>query len=236
MKKILGLMRKCIQDFDLIQDGDKIGVGVSGGKDSMTLLYALKKYQLFSKEAFELEAFTIDLGYEDFATEVIFDFCKEIGVPLNIKETDIKDVVFEHRKEKNPCSLCANMRRGAIHTSLVEKGFNKLALGHHADDAIDTFFLSMLYEGRMYTLPTSSYLTEKKITVIRPFLYVPEKNIISTVNKFDIPISKNPCIVDKVTKREEVRKLLNGIYKDIPYSRQKIFTALKNMDPNNFWD
>lgn len=235
MKKILGLMRKCIEDYDMIQDGDRIGVGVSGGKDSMTLLYALRRYQDFSQAKFELEAFTVDLGYEDFDTQPIVDFCRRIDVPLNIRRTNIKDVVFEIRDEKNPCSLCANMRRGAIHNSLVEKGFNKLALGHHADDAIDTFFLSMLYEGRMYTLPTSSYLTEKEITVIRPFLYLPEKNIISAVKRLDIPISKNPCQVDRSTKREEIRQLLEGIYADIPHARQKIFTALKNMDQDNFW-
>lgn len=228
-------MRKCIEDYNMIEDGDKIGVGLSGGKDSMTLLYAMKRYQQFSEASFELEAFTIDLGYEDFNTQPIIDFCKDINVPLNIKKTNIKDVVFDIRAEKNPCSLCANMRRGAIHNSIVEKGFNKLALGHHADDAIDSFFLSMFYEGRMYTLPTSSYLTKKKITVIRPFLYVPEKNIISTVKKYDIPISKNPCIVDKSTKREDVRNMLEKIYDEIPDGRQKIFTALKNVDPNNFW-
>ena len=235
MKKILGLMRKCIEEYEMIEDGDKIGVGLSGGKDSMVLLQALKNYQKFSREKFDLEAFTIDLGYEDFNKDPIIDFCDSIDVPLNIKKTRIKDVVFDVRDEKNPCSLCANMRRGALHDSIVEKGFNKLALGHHADDAIDTFFLSMLYEGRMYTLPTSSYLTRKDITVIRPLLFVPEKNIISAVRRLDIPISKNPCIVDKTTKREEVRHLLEGIYSEVPNARKKIFTALKNVDPDNFW-
>lgn len=235
MKKVLGLMRKCIEEYGLINDGDKIGVGVSGGKDSMVLLAALSRYQKFSQNKFELEAFTIDLGYEDYNTKPIEDFCKKIDIPLNIKKTNIKDIVFDIREEKNPCSLCANLRRGAIHSSIVEKGFNKLALGHHADDAIDTFFLSMFYEGRMYTLPTSSYLTRKDITVIRPFLYVPEKNIISVKNKYNIPISKNPCIVDKATKRKEIHDLLDKIYKDIPNAREKVFTALKNMDPDNFW-
>lgn len=235
MKRILGLTRKCVERYELINDGDKIGVGVSGGKDSMTLLYALKQYQNFSKAKYELEAFTIDLGYEDFDTKPIEDFCNRIQVPLNIKKTDIKEIVFDIRKEKNPCSLCAKLRRGAIHNSIKERGFNKLALGHHSDDAIDTFFLSLFYEGRMYTLPTSSYLDRKDITVIRPFLYVEEKDIISAVNRHNIPISKNPCEIDKKTKREEIHLLLNGIYKEIPSSREKVFTALKNINPDNFW-
>ncbi len=174
MKKVLGLMRRCIQDFDMIQNGDKIGVGLSGGKDSMLLLYALKTYQGFSPEKFELEAFTVDLGFEGFDYNGIRDYCNSLDIPFNLKKTNIKDVVFDIRGEKNPCSLCANMRRGAINNAIKEKGFNKLALAHHSDDAIETLFLAMFYEGRIKTLPPKSFLTRKEIYVIRPFLFLLE--------------------------------------------------------------
>lgn len=235
MKKILGLTRRCIQDFDMIQNNDRIGVGLSGGKDSMVLLYALRLYQNFSPEKFELEAFTIDLGFEGFDIRAIEEYCNSIDIPLNVKKTNIKNVVFDIRKEKNPCSLCANMRRGAIHNILKEKGFNKLALGHHGDDAIETLFLSMLYEGRIKTLPPKSFLTRKELYVIRPTLYLSEKDIEGAVSKFQIPIVKNPCYVDKKTKREEIHNLLKNIYQEIPGARDKIFTAIKNKEEYNLW-
>jgi len=219
----------------MIKDGDRIGVGVSGGKDSLVLLYALKLYQSFSPEKFELEAFTIDLGFDGFDVNTIKNYCKSIDIPFNVKYTNIKDIVFDIRQEKNPCSLCANMRRGALHNALKEKGFNKLALGHHADDAIETLFLSMLYEGRFKTLPPKSYLTRKKIYVIRPFLYLDEREIEKAVDKFKIPIVKNPCYVDKKTKREEVHELLTDIYKKIPGARDRILTAIKNGEEFSLW-
>lgn len=235
MKKIVGRMRRCIQDFHMIEDGDKIGVGLSGGKDSMLLLHALKIYQNFSPEKFQLEAFTVDLGFEGFNTKIIEGYCNSLDIPFNLRKTNIKDVVFDIRKEKNPCSLCANMRRGAIHNAMKEKGFNKLALGHHSDDAIETLFLSMFYEGRIKTLPPKSYLTRKEIYVIRPFLYLPEKDIENAIAKFEIPIAKNPCTQDKKTKREEIRILLEDIYKKIPGARKKILTAIKNEEEVNLW-
>jgi tRNA(Ile)-lysidine synthase TilS/MesJ len=235
MKKVLGLTRRCIQDFDMIQDGDRIGVGLSGGKDSMVLLYALKLYQNFSPEKFELEAFTIDLGFDGFNISQIEGYCKNIDIPFNVKKTNIKNIVFDVRKEKNPCSLCANMRRGALHNALKEKDFNKLALGHHTDDAIDTLFLSMFYEGRINTLSPKSFLTRKELYVIRPFLYLSEKDIKSAISKFKIPVVTNPCYVDKKTKREEIHNLLESIYAEIPGARDKIFTAMKNGKEVNLW-
>ena len=162
MKKILGCMRRAIQDFALIEEGDKIGIGLSGGKDSMVLLKTLKQYQSFSPATFELEAFTVDLGFQGFDINAIELYCNELDVPFNLIQTKISEVVFNVREEKNPCSLCAKMRRGAIHNALVEKDFNKLALAHHADDALDTLFLSMLYEGRINTLKPLTYLSIKK--------------------------------------------------------------------------
>lgn len=235
MKKILGPMRRAIQDFNLIEDGDKIGVGVSGGKDSMVLLYALKLYQRFSPEKFQLEAFTVDLGFKGFNTKTIEEYCKSINVPFNIKETNIKDIVFDIRKEKNPCSLCANMRRGAIHNALKEKGFNKLALGHHSDDAIDTLFLSLLYEGRLNTLQPLTYLDRKKIYVIRPLLYSSEQDMKNTIEKNNIPIVNNPCPADKKTKREDMNKLVQNIYNEVPGAKNRILTALKNKEGLKLW-
>ncbi|MBV1817479.1 tRNA 2-thiocytidine(32) synthetase TtcA [Anaerosalibacter bizertensis] len=235
MKKILGPMRRAIQDFNLIEDGDKIGVGVSGGKDSMVLLYALKLYQRFSPEKFQLEAFTVDLGFKGFNTKAIEKYCKSIDVPFNIKETNIKDIVFDIRKEKNPCSLCANMRRGAIHNALKEKGFNKLALGHHSDDAIDTLFLSLLYEGRLNTLQPLTYLDRKKIYVIRPLLYTSEQDIKNAIEKNNIPIVNNPCPVDKKTKREDMNKLVQNIYNEVPGAKNRILTAMKNKEGLKLW-
>lgn len=235
MKKVLGLMRRCIQDFNMIENGDKIGVGLSGGKDSMLLLYALKKYQSFSPEKFQLEAFTVDLGFEGFNTKAINDYCDSLDVPFNLKKTNIKEIVFDIRNEKNPCSLCANMRRGAIHNAIKEKGFNKLALGHHRDDAIETLFLAMFYEGRIKTLPPKSFLTRKEIHVIRPFLYIPEEIIEKSIIKYNIPVVENPCVQDKKSKREEVGLLLENIYEKIPGARDKIFTAIKNEEEFNLW-
>ena len=227
MKKVLGCMRRAIQDFNLIENGDKVGVGLSGGKDSMLLLKALKQYQSFSPVAFELEAFTVDLGFEGFDTDTIQRYCNELDVPFNLIKTKIGKIVFDVRNEKSPCSLCAKMRRGAIHNALVEKGFNKLAFAHHADDAIDTLFLSLLYEGSFNTLKPITYLSIKKIYVIRPFLYLNEKDIIKSSKKYNIPTVKNPCYVDKKTKREYVHNLLGEIYKEVPGSRDNLFAAIK---------
>ena len=235
MKKVLSHMRSAVQEYNLIQENDKIGVGLSGGKDSMLLLYALKLYQKFSPEKFELEAFTIDLGFEGFDTDTIKGFCDSISVPFDLKKTQIKDIVFDVRKEKNPCSLCAKMRRGAIHNALKEKGFNKLALAHHADDAIETLFLSMLYEGRINTFSPLTYLSRKDLYVIRPFVFLSEYDIKGAVNKYNVPIVKNPCYVDKKTKREYVHNLLKEIYKEVPGSRDRLLTAIKNKDELNLW-
>ncbi len=226
-------MRHCINKYDLIENGDRIAVGVSGGKDSMILLKALKTYQRFSEFDFELEAFTVDLGFDGFNTDKIAGFCQDLGVKLHIEKTDIKEIVFDIREEKNPCSLCAHMRRGAIHKGAKRESCNKLALGHHADDLIDTFFLSTFYQGEFFIMPVKSYLDRRDLTVIRPLLFVPENLIINTGEKLGVPISKNPCTVDGHTKRQEVNDILQTIYKDIPESRTKIFTALmKEYDKN----
>lgn len=235
MKKILGCIRKAVQDFDMIQDGAKVAVGISGGKDSMTLLYALKLFQRFSPVKYDLEALTISLGFEDFNLQSVEDFCKKINVPYTVKETKIAQIVFEARKEKNPCSLCANMRRGALHNLIKERGLTTLALGHHSDDAIETLFLNIFYAGSISTFSPKSFMCRKKIHVIRPMIYAKESEIVGEVKRNNIPVVTSPCPMDKNTKREEMKSRLKKIYKEIPGSRDRIMTALKNKHQINLW-
>jgi len=235
MKSLLGNLRRTIQENKLIQDGDKVAVGLSGGKDSMVLLYALKKFQRFSPIQYDLAAATINLGFDNFDLSKTKDFCNTLGVPLFIEETNIAKIVFEAREEKNPCALCANMRRGALMTLLNREGYNVLALGHHSDDAIETMFMNLFYTGKLSSLDYKSYLSRSKVHVIRPFLNVKEADIIGAVNKESIPVTKSPCPMDKNTTREKIKNLLRGIYGDIPNSRQSIVKAMKNEEQFNLW-
>jgi len=235
MKRVLGCIRKAVEEFNLIEDGDRVAVGVSGGKDSTVLLYALKLFQNFSPVKYELEAITISLGFDDFNIEPMKEFCKRIDVPYTVKETDIAKIVFDVRKEKNPCSLCANMRRGALHNVMKERNLNALALGHHCDDAIETLFMNMFYTGRINTFYPKTYLSRKKINVIRPIIYLAEKQIIGAHNRNELPLVESPCPADKKTTREEIKNLMKQIYKDIPQAREKLITAMKNEDQFKLW-
>ncbi len=226
MKRILGNLRKTIQENELIKENDKVAVGVSGGKDSMMLLYAMKKLQNFYPIKFELAAFCVDLGMENFHYEKIEAFCDSIEVPFHIIETQISKVVFDVRNEKNPCSLCSKMRRGALHKAIVAKGFKILALGHHQDDAIETLFMNMIYTGRINTFMMDTYLSRMDINVIRPFITTQEKDIIHAMKHLDIPIVKNPCPMDRTTKREETKKMLAKFYRAYPGSRKNFATAI----------
>lgn len=235
MKYILGALRKAVTDFNMIQDGDRIVVGISGGKDSMTLLYALKLFQRFSPAKFDLYGVSIDMGFENFDLSSIYEFCEKIDVPYKVVKTDIAKVVFDIRKESNPCALCANMRRGALHNTVNSLGFNKIALGHHADDAIETMFLSMFYEGRIKTFKPVTYLDRKDIFNIRPLIYAKEKQVISAVKKHNIPVVKSPCPMDKNTKREEIKQMLNQIYNTIPEGSDRILKAINNKENFELW-
>lgn len=236
MKQILGKLRKAATDFNMIQDGDKIAVGVSGGKDSNLLLKALKMYQRFANEKFELFAITIDMGFENYDPTPLIKYCEELGVPHKIVHTQIGEILFEIRKEKNPCSLCANMRRGILHDTAKELGCNKVALGHHLNDAIETFLLSMFYEGRLNTFSPVTYLSRKDIYLIRPFVYVYEKEIIGACNKFNIPVVKNPCPANGETKRQYIKDLIKQIEHDIPFVKDNILGAIMNTEQLNIWD
>lgn len=236
MKEILGCIRRADQDFGMIKAGDKVAVGVSGGKDSMLLLYAMALYRKFCPEPFELEAITLKLGLEPFDVSEIQALCEKLDVPYIVQETDIAKVIFEERKEKNPCSLCSKMRRGALNDLCVERGINKLALGHHRDDAEETLLLSLFYEGRIHTFQPVTYLSRTGITQIRPMLYVPEKDIIHYVKKLELPIVKSPCPADGYTKRQDMKELLDYICRRIPNAREQILVALRNKEQYGLWD
>lgn len=236
MKEILGCIRRADQDFGMIKAGDKVAVGVSGGKDSMLLLYAMALYRKFCPEPFELEAITLKLGLEPFDVSEIQALCDRLNVPYIVKETDIAKVIFEERKEKNPCSLCSKMRRGALNDLCVERGINKLALGHHRDDAEETLLLSLFYEGRLHTFQPVTYLSRTGITQIRPMLYVPEKDIIHYAKKLELPIVKSPCPADGYTKRQDMKELLDYICRRIPNAREQILVALRNKEQYGLWD
>ncbi len=236
MKEILGCLRRADTDFHMIEEGDRVAVGVSGGKDSLVLLYALALYRKFSKAHFSLSAITLTLGFEPFDLTGIEKLCNELDVPYIVKKTQIGQVVFEERKEKNPCSLCAKMRRGALADLCVEHGFQKLALGHHRDDAIETLFLSMLYEGRIHTFHPSTYLSRKDITQIRPLCYVPEKHIVHIQRQYNLPVVKSPCPANGFTKREDIKDLLNLITARYPNARQLLLSALQNEEQYGLWN
>lgn len=236
MSNILGSLRKTIQEKQLISPGDRVAVGLSGGKDSMALLSALKRFQTFSPIPFTVTAITIDMGFENFNLEAAKMYCQALEVPYHIIPTDIAKIVFELRDEKNPCALCANMRRGALANVMRAIDHNVLALGHHADDALSTLFLNMMYSGKLNTLEYHSYLSRSEIHVIRPFLDTSEANIIHYVKTNHIPVLKSPCPMDRKTKRESMNHLLKDLYKEIPHSRKNLLTAMRNKDQCNLFD
>ena len=226
LQQLMSPVRRAISDFNMIKSGDKIAVGLSGGKDSIALLSALAGLRRFYPEPFEIIAVRIDtgIGSDEVEEKALFDYCKQIGVECHVEKTQIYQVVFEERKEKNPCSLCANMRRGALNSTAKNLGCNKVALGHHADDLIETFFLSMIYEGRLSTFQPSTYLSKDDLTVIRPLIYVKEHEILSFSK--DKPILKNPCPVDKFTQREEVKNTIKELSQKYPLLKDNVFNAL----------
>lgn len=233
MRKILSLIRKLCSEQNLIDDGDKIAVGLSGGKDSLLLLTALKKLQSFYDKKFDLIAVSIDLSNGEMDFSKIEEYCKKIDVPFYKKVTNVFEIIFDIRKEKNPCSLCANLRRGLVNSYAKELGCNKVALGHHMDDLIETFVMSLFFEGRLSTFQPSTYLSRTDITVIRPMLFITENEIIE--NSKNLPVVKNVCPADKHTQREKVKdllKLLDGNYED---AKKKIFTAITHPERFNLW-
>ncbi len=235
MKRILGVMRKAIEEHNMIQEGDRLAVGVSGGKDSMLLLEALRKFQTFSPYKFQLLAVTVDLGFETQGINKLENYYKSNYINYEIIETKISQIVFDIRDERNPCALCSKMRKGAINNKLNELGYNKLAMGHHADDLVETLFMSMFFEGRLKTFKPVTFLSRKEVYSIKPFIYLKEKQIINEIEKSQIPVFKSSCPLDKETKREEIKNLMKDIYSDIPDGRERIITAIKNSDKVELW-
>lgn len=231
MRKIVSGMTKAIKNFNMIENGDKVAVGLSGGKDSLALLSALSAFQKFSGENFELIAITIDQtgGKENF--DGLKKFCESLQVPLYIEKTDIFEVVFDERKEKNPCSLCAKMRRGTLNSTAKSLCCNKVALAHHCDDLMETFFLSLFFEGRLSTFSPVTYLSNVDITAIRPLIYVSEEEIINATK--DFPILKNVCPANHKTKREEMKNLLKKLDQEFPNAKKQIKNAILNPERNN---
>ncbi len=231
LQQVLSLVRKACEEYNMIEEGDKIAVGISGGKDSLTLLYALAHLRRFYPRKFELYAITVDLGFDNLNLDKIKELCKDLEVDYTVVKTDIANIVFNERKEKSPCSLCAKMRKGALNDAMKQKGINKIAYAHHKDDVVDTMMMSLIYEGRFHTFSPVTYLDRTELYVIRPLMYMKEADVIGFVNKYNVPVVKSPCPVDKHTKREYVKDLLKEINKDNHGVKDRMFTAIK--DSNN---
>ena len=226
MQKLMGLVRRCIEDYDMILPGDKIAVGVSGGKDSLVLLKILAGLRAYSD--FELAAITIDMGLGmDYSG--IQTMCDELQVPYHLIKTEIGPIIFEYRKEKNPCSMCSKMRRGALNQALLDLGLNKLALGHHYDDAVETFVMSLIYEGRISCFQPVTNLDRTGIIQIRPMLYIHEKTVDSFAQRMALPVVENRCPVDKHTKREEIKELVYELTARYPDLKERIFGAMQRL-------
>ena len=215
MKKILSSIKKLDETYNLIEPSDKIAIAVSGGKDSLLLASALSKYRMYSKKDFKLISITIDLGFENFDLTNVTKYLSDLRIEHIIQKTQIAQIVFDIRKEKNPCSLCSKMRKGVLYETAKAQGCNKVALGHHLDDAIDTFYLSLFYERRFFTIKPKIYLSRADIWAIRPLLYANESEVISCVKNYRLPVVKSPCVMDKTSNREKIRELIKDMPIDI---------------------
>lgn len=227
LQQVLSYVRKAVDDYQMIDEGDKIAVGISGGKDSLTLLYALHSLQRFYPKHFEIQAVTVDLGFDNLNLEKIKALCSDLGVMYNIIKTDISQIIFEERKETNPCSLCAKMRKGALNQAVRENGCNKVAYAHHKDDVVETMLMSLIYEGRFHTFAPVTYLDRTQLSVIRPLMYMNEADIVGFVNKFNVPVVKSPCPADGHTKREYIKNLLRQLNLENPGVKERMFTAIQ---------
>lgn len=234
LKWFKGKVKKAITNYGMIEDGDRVAIGLSGGKDSMALLNVL---HLIRKEVpvnYHLHAIFVNPGWP-MDVEKMADFCKQRDIPFTNKITDIGEVVFEHRDEKSPCSLCANLRRGAINNTANDLGLNKLALGHHLDDAIETFFMSLIYTGQFRTFSPVTYMDRSGITLIRPLIYITGKTVETFVQRQDIPVVKSLCPVNGKTKREEMKELVSSLSDQYPELRTRFLTAFQTLEPSNLW-
>ena len=226
MQKLMGLVRRCVEDYRMINEGDRIAVGVSGGKDSLVLLTLLAGLRSYYNKPFQLGAITIDMGLNmDYSS--IYALCQKLDVPYTVVKTEIGPIIFDYRKEKNPCALCDKLRRGALPTALLEQGYNKLALGHHYDDAVETLLMSLIFEGRISCFQPVTNLDRTGVIQIRPMLYIHEKTVDHFAQQQGLPVLTNRCPVDKHTKREEVKDLIFDLVKTYPDLKERIFGAMQ---------
>lgn len=228
LQQLMSQTRRAIDDYGMIHTGDKIAIGISGGKDSLTLLYALHGLQRFYPEKFDLEAITVDLGNPDFDLSHIRHLCETMQIPYRVVKTEIAQIVFEERKEKNPCSLCAKMRKGALNDAVKKLGCNKIAYAHHKDDIVETMMMSLIYEGHFYSFPPITHLDRTNLTVIRPLMYVSEADVKGFCRKYQLPVVKSPCPADGYTKRQYVKDLLRKLNLENPGVKERMFSAIIN--------
>lgn len=228
LQQVLSCVRKAVDDYHMIEEGDKIAVGISGGKDSLTLLYALNGLKRFYPKHFDIHAVTVDLGFKNLNLDQISALCDGMGIEYTIVKTEIARIVFDERKESNPCSLCAKMRKGALNEAIKKAGCNKVAYAHHQDDVVETMLMSLIYESRFHTFSPVTFLEKTELTVIRPLIYMNEAEVIGFVNKYNVPVLKSPCPVDGHTRREYIKNLLRQINRENPGVKERIFTAIQN--------
>ncbi len=234
IKLLLSYTRRAVDDYEMICEGDRIAVGVSAGKDSLALLCALANLRRFYPKKFELVAITVDMGFEGMDLSPVKDFCESLDVEYHIVPTQIYKIIFEVRKESNPCSLCAKMRRGALHTAAKELGCNKVALGHHFDDVVETFMLNLFHEGRIGCFQPVTYLSRIDLHLIRPLIYMPEKDIKYFASRVELPIIESPCPADKNTERENMKQLLHQLERNNKGLRYRIFGAILRGEIDGF--
>ena len=227
MQQTMSRIRKAIDDYNMIDEGEKIAVALSGGKDSALMLAAMASLAKFHPKQFTVCAVYVDLGFGNIDIDSMKHFCENYGIELGIKHTEIAKIIFEYRNESNPCALCAKMRRGVIHDLALEMGAKKIALGHHMDDAVETFLMNLTYESRIGCFQPVTYLSRKDVYVIRPLIYLNEREIKGAVNRLDIPVMKNPCPADGNTKREQTKKLIKKLSEDHPNIKKSIFNAMQ---------
>lgn len=228
LQRLLSYTRKAVDEYQMIEEGDHIAVGISGGKDSLTLLYALHGLKRFYPKKFDLTAITVDLGYEEFDLTPIQELCKELEIPYIIEKSDIYNILFNIRKESNPCSLCAKMRKGALNDAIKKVGCNKVAYAHHKDDIIETMLLSLIFEGRFHSFSPRTYLDRMDLTVIRPIMFVDEMDVIGFQNKYQLPVVKSKCPIDGHTKRQYAKELVRQLNQEHPGAKERMFHAILN--------
>lgn len=232
MQRILSNMRKAIEEYNMIEENDKIAICLSGGKDSITMLHAFKNLQIFYPKKFEIVAISIDPGFEFFDVQFLENICNNLDIPLFIEKSRAKEIVFDIRKEKNPCSLCANLRRGAINSVAIREGCNKIALGHNQDDVLETFLLNLLYTGSINTFSPVSYMDRSGITLIRPLVYTPEKETKRFIKKNNLSVMQKVCPMDGTSKREDIKQMIFSLQRDIPMIKANLFGAIQRNLPD----